>query len=83
MYSLVHHVSAELSGSGRHDGRSRVGRISHDDSAVGDPVRAGVRETMEPMGPRREFILAGGRNMDPRAWKVGLPSLAANIASPA
>jgi hypothetical protein len=73
MCSLVHHVSAELSGPRRYDGRTRIGRVSHDDSAVSDPVRAGVRETVGPMGPRRDLILAGGRNIHLREWKVALP----------
>ena len=33
--------------------------VSHTTILRGDPVRAGVRKTVEPMGPRRELILAG------------------------
>ena len=46
MCSLVHHVSADPSGSRRSDGRTRIGRVSQDDLEVGNPVRAGVREAM-------------------------------------
>ena len=56
MCALVHHVSTELSGPGRHDGGTRIGRVSHDDPEVDDPVRAGVRETVGPMGPGRALF---------------------------
>jgi len=57
MCSLVHHVSAELSGPRRHDGGKWIGRVSHDDSAVGNPVRTGVRKAMEAMGPRARPVV--------------------------
>jgi len=59
MRALVHHVSAELSGPRRHDGRARIGRIAHDDPAVGDSVRPGIRKAVGSTGPKGALILAG------------------------
>ena|SRR5687768_10616394 len=41
--------------------------------AVGDPVRTGVRNTLEPTGPKGALILAGGRDVHLGAGKVALP----------
>jgi hypothetical protein len=33
-------------------------RVPHDNSALGDPLRAGVREAMESLGTTRALLLA-------------------------
>ncbi len=53
------YITYRLSGPRRHGGRTGIGRVSHHDPALGDPVRAGVRETLEPTGPKGALILAG------------------------
>jgi hypothetical protein len=32
--------------------------VSHHDSSLGDSLRAGIREAMEPLRPTREYVLA-------------------------
>ena len=55
----VHHLSAELPRFGGDDGRARIDGLPYNDSALGDPVRAGVREAMESVGATSELLLEG------------------------
>src|SRR5690606_3695547 len=60
MCSLVHHLPAELSRSGRDDGGARDRRVPHDDHALGVALRARVRTALVAVRAIAGIVLAHG-----------------------
>jgi hypothetical protein len=66
------YLQAQLSRLGGNDGRARAESGAHDHPALGAALRAGVRQTLEPIRCVHRPVVAHGRNLRQAARPLGL-----------
>src|SRR5260370_25098473 len=71
--AVVPHLSVELAGSRRDDGRARRRHFPLDYSSLGTALCPRIREALVSLCPRRALVLADGRDSGLGAWRDSLP----------